>query len=172
MAPNALSLAFEWDPMLRDWDGVVCEADPPDSFIVEEVRHPMCLQWKTSHPAAIKKKLRHIKDLFADAEKQTPQGEMGAIYLAYLEGSRSELADERARQIIDEAQQHWWHEGGKVIPLVVVARLFAHAVGVGVPDLIENVLPLHTDPFFARTLPTTVFTMPRLRDAGIRTASR
>jgi hypothetical protein len=161
-APNMLERVFGWPEEGADWDGLVCEIEPPSSIRLAKVRDPLCLKWRSTHPEAIVKKTKEVTSLYNSALSQIPHGEMGLIYLAYQEGSRAALADARTRNLIDNVKQKWLHEWTKRIPLVVISRLYARPLGVGQPDLIENSIPAkpdYADKIFMAEFPTNVFTL-------------
>jgi hypothetical protein len=117
------------------------------------------MKWKSESEEALLKKARGIKSLWADAIKQVPDGEMGFIYVAYPEGSRPAIADARTRQIMKELNEVW-HRWSVRAPATIVSRLYARALGVGIPDLIENVLLAATEgeEFWLTKLPQRIFT--------------
>jgi len=161
-APNYLNRVFGWAEDQVEWDGLICEVEPPPSVRVSGARDPLCLKWRSSHEEALRKKARGVTSLFGDAAKQIPDGNLGIIYIAYPEGARASVADARTRAIMEESQK-WTLEWGKVIPLIPVSRLYPRSLGSGAPDLIESTLGLlaeFADPGFPSLFPLTVFTFP------------
>lgn len=159
-APNFLSRVFRWAEEQMDWDGLICEVEAPSTVRVKRGRDPLCLKWRTSHAEALRKKARGVTSLFGDAAKQIPDGDLGIIYIAYPEGARAVVADARTRAIMEEAQR-WTLDFGKVIPLILVSRLYPRSLTVGVPDLIESTMALlaqEAHPGFPSLFPTAVFT--------------
>jgi hypothetical protein len=140
-SPNFLERVFGWSPPGNEWDGLLCEVEPPKSIRVRTFRNPFCLKWRSESEEAITKKARGITSLWAKAATQIPSGELGFIYIAYPEGQRSEVADARTRHIL-EATASLYHRWSIQIPVTMVGRLFARSLGSGEPDLIESVLPL------------------------------
>lgn len=161
-APNMLERVFRWPEEGADWDGLICEIETPSSIRIARVRDPLCMKWRSTHSDAIVKKTKEVTSLYNSALTQIPHGEMGLIYLAYHEGSRAELADARTRNLLDNVKKKWTHEWTKRIPLVVISRLYARPLGVGMPDLIENSIPAkpdYADMLFMADFPTNVFTL-------------
>ena len=139
-SPDFLKRVFAWSPLGNEWDGLLCEVEPPRSIRVRTFRNPFCLKWRSDSQDAITKKARGITSLWAKAAKQIPPGEVGFIYIAYPEGQRSELADARTRHI-SETSASLYHRWSIQIPVTMISRLFARSLGSGEPDLIESVLP-------------------------------
>ena len=102
-SPDFLQQVFRWSPQDNDWDGLLCEVEPPVGILVREFRLPFCLKWRSESPEALIKKARGVTSLWAKATKQIPPGEIGFIYIAYSEGQRSGLADARTRYILDSS---------------------------------------------------------------------
>lgn len=139
-SPDFLEQVFCWSPHSNDWDGLICEVEPPTSIRVREFRLPFCLKWLSESSEAMTKKARGVTSLWGKAIKQIPPGEIGFIYIAYPEGQRSELADARTRHILTNCADSW-HPWSIHVPVIVISRLYARALGFGDPDLIESVLP-------------------------------
>jgi hypothetical protein len=158
-SPEYLEEVFGWATHQDEWDGILCEVEPPARVDVEMFMRPLCMKWKSESEEALLKKARGIKSLWADAIKQVPDGEMGFIYVAYPEGSRPAIADARTRQIMKELNEVW-HRWSVRAPATIVSRLYARALGVGIPDLIENVLLAATEgeEFWLTKLPQRIFT--------------
>ncbi len=139
-SPDFLQAVFNWLPTGNDFDGLLCEVEPPSAIRVREFRMPFCLKWRSTSSAAITKKARGVTSLWAAAAKQIPAGEVGFVYIAYPEGQRAEIADARTRYILASSSK-LWHRWSIRIPVTVISRLYARPLGVGVPDLIESALP-------------------------------
>lgn len=139
-SPDYLERVFQWDAFQDDWDGLLCEVESPPRIEVKSFRGPMCLKWRSESEAALTKKSRGIASLWANAVKQIPPGEIGFIYIAYPEGSRSAVADARTRHILKSMEESWYRWYVRV-PVSVVSRLYPRSLGEGRPDLIESVLP-------------------------------
>lgn len=159
-SPEFLQRVFDWDSFQDEWDGLLCEVEAPWRITVKRFRMPLCLKWRSESTEALTKKARGITSLWADALKQIPDGDMGFIYIAYPEGSRSALADARTREILQAASESWYHRWSVRVPVTIVSRLYARALGPGCPDLIESSLPgaAENDEFLLTKLPYLVFT--------------
>lgn len=157
-SPDFLQQVFGWSPADNNWDGLLCEVEPPTRVRVREFRLPFCLKWRSDSPGAITKKARGVTSLWAEAAKQIPAGEVGFIYIAYPEGQRAELADARTRHIVASSAE-FWHRWSIHIPVTVISRLYARPLGVGVPDLIESSLPAVSpgEEHWLTRLPSRVF---------------
>jgi hypothetical protein len=140
-SPDFLQAAFCWSPSQSDWDGIICEVEPPSDIIVQKFRAPFCLKWRSESEEALNKKARGVTSLWADAVRQIPDGEIGFIYIAYPEGARSVIADARTQYILDYMRNKSWYRWSVRVPATVITRLYARVVGPGCPDLIENSLP-------------------------------
>ncbi len=139
-SPDYLENVFMWSGDQKEWDGILCRVEPPPQIRVRNYRLPFCIKWRSDCTEALTKKSRGVTSLWGRAAKQIPAGEVGFIYIAYQEGQRSELADARTRHIAASCTE-WWHRWSVHIPIIVISRLYARALGVGVPDLIESSLP-------------------------------
>lgn len=158
-SPDFLEEVFGWAVVQDQWDGLLCEVEAPSSIGVELFTAPLCLKWRSESEEALTKKARGIKSLWLRAISQIPDGEMGFIYVAYPEGSRASIADARTRQIMKELNEVW-HRWSVRAPATVVSRLYGRALGVGCPDLIENVLLAATEgqEYWLTKLPQRIFT--------------
>lgn len=139
-SPEYLQRVFDWNVLQDEWDGLLCEVEPPSRVDVKTFRMPMCLKWRSESEEALTKKARGITSLWADAVKQIPDGEIGVVYIAYPEGARPALADARTRHILQAATE-FWHRWSVRVPAIVISRLYARSLGPGTPDLIESALP-------------------------------
>ena len=88
-SPNYLGQVFQWVEIQDDWDGLLCEVEAPWRIEVNSFRAPICVKWRSESETALTKKSRGISSLWTNAVKQIPPGEIGFIYIAYPEGSRS-----------------------------------------------------------------------------------
>jgi hypothetical protein len=138
-SPDFLESAFGWNADQDEWDGILCEVEPPTDIIVGSLRSPLCLKWRSESETALLKKSRGILSLWADAVKQVAAGDIGFVYIAYPEGSRAAVADSRTREVLKSLKE-CWHDWKKRVPVTVVNRLYARTAGSGVPDFIENSL--------------------------------
>ena len=126
-SPEYLEHVFSWSAAQDDWDGLLCEVEPPGRIDVTTYTLPMCLKWRSESAEALTKKARGVTSLWADAVKQIPDGELGFVYIAYPEGSRPTLADARTRYILDAAGQ-FWHRWSVRVPVTVISRLYARSL--------------------------------------------
>jgi hypothetical protein len=138
-SPDYLQRVFGWNPLQDEWDGLLCEVDPPSRIHVKEFRMPLCFKWRSESEEALTKKARGITSLWGDAVKQIPDGEIGFVYIAYPEGARPTLADARTRHIL-EAAADFWHRWSVRVPVLVIIRLYPRSLGPGSPDLIESAI--------------------------------
>lgn len=158
-SPDYLERVFTWDALQDDWDGLLCEVEPPTRIEVESFRNPMCLKWRSESDTALTKKSRGISSLWVNAVRQIPPGEVGFIYIAYPEGSRSAIADARTRHIL-ETMAEAWHRWYVRVPVSVVSRLYPRSLAEGRPDLIESALPgaAKGQEFWLTKVPRLIFT--------------
>jgi hypothetical protein len=158
-SPNFLRDVFSWDLIGNEWDGLLCEVEPPRSILVSSYRMPMCLKWRSESDGAFVKKSRGIASLWNDAIKQLSPGDFGFVYIAYPEGGRPAIADARTRHILKSMSESWHHWYIRV-PVTVISRLYPRPVGVGCPDLIESSLPgaARGNDVWLTKLPWLVFT--------------
>lgn len=159
-SPDYLERVFRWAPNQGDWDGLLGEVEVPLRINVKSFKMPMCLKWRSESGEALTKKARGITSLWADAVKQLPDGEIGFVYIAYPEGARPVIADARTRHILTFMARESWHRWSVRVPATVISRLYARALGSGMPDLIENSLPwvVKGQEFWLTTLPLMVLT--------------
>jgi len=159
--PVFLKQVFDWNSDLPDFDGIMCRVDAVDNFVIESVRRPLALRWKSTSEIARLHKARTVLTLLNEALDQIPTGEMAIIYLAIWEGSRAEIADDRFQNINTEIEGAT-HRRGISVPLILVNRLFPRFLNMGQPDLIENVLQFlsgYADPIFIDEFPSPVYTI-------------
>ena len=156
-----LEKVFEWKQDQNEWDGLVCEVEPPSQIIVRSFKLPFCLKWKSESPEALIKKARGITSLWADAVKQIPDGDLGFLYIAYPESARPVVADARTTHLITSSKEYW-HRWSVRIPFTIVNRLYSRTLGEGSPDLIENSILLieKGHDYWLDKMPLLVFTRP------------
>ena len=156
-----LKRVFDWNSDLPDFDGIMCRVDAVNNFVIESVRRPLALRWKSTSEIARLHKARTVLTLLNEALDQIPTGEMAIIYLAIWEGSRAEIADDRL-EYIGKEMEGATHRRGISAPLILVNRLFPRALDMGQPDLIENVLQFlagYADPIFIDEFASAVYTI-------------
>jgi hypothetical protein len=158
-SPNFLLKVFAWNVEQPTFDGIICRADSGHQLIVDGVRSPLALKWRSTSEVAMMKKVRSVSSLFGSALSQMPIGELGAVYLCFQEGAAPEIADERTNRIIQDFRG-WTHNWGIRVPVIYINRLFPRPLGDGRPDLIENIFMFQQDgaEVFHDLLPSAVFT--------------
>ncbi len=139
-SPAFVDAAFKFRQGEESWDGLLGEVDEPPDILVRRFKNPRCLRWKSISPTAQLKKARGITSLWADAVRQLPDGELGFVYIAYVEGDRAEVADARTRHILDTCNA-WHHRWSVTVPMTVINRIYPRTQDEGKPDLIESSLP-------------------------------
>jgi len=120
------------------------------------------MAWRVDVEAATIKRSRAPIGLFAKALKQVPVGEFGLVYVAYPEGARPEVADNRTEAYIKRIQE-WEHDAGIRIPATFLVRQFAMPRDHGNPDMVENTVKFMSeqsggDEWIFREYPANIFT--------------
>jgi hypothetical protein len=62
-SPDFLRQVFNWNPLQDEWDGLLCEIEPPSRVNVRKYRMPICLKWRSESEEALRKKARGITSL-------------------------------------------------------------------------------------------------------------
>lgn len=159
-SPIMLQEVFDWNSDLPEWDGIVCRVKA-DTFDINEALNPIALVWNNSSKLAINRRAWSPLDLFGDATNQIPGGEFGIVYLAYHEGARAEIADQRTQRFFHRVKE-WEHAGSIRIPISFLIRLYPRPLDHGNPDLIESVARLYSgtygDPRLFEDFPGSIFT--------------
>lgn len=161
-SPIMLDEVFGWKLDMPSWDGFICQIDGPPAAAVDQVRSPVGLAWRVDAEAAITKRSRAPVGLFAKALKQVPSGEFGLVYVAYPEGARLDVADNRTRAYMERINQ-WEHDGAIRIPATFLVRQFPLPTGHGNPDMVENTIRFLSeegggDEWIFREYPAAIFT--------------
>ncbi len=161
-SPILLDEVFGWDMEMPAWDGLVCQIDAAPAAVLDRVCSPVGLAWRVDAEAAIIKRSRAPVGLFAKAVTQIPRGEFGLVYVAYTEGARSDVADNRTQAFMERIRE-WEHDGGIRIPATFLVRQFPLATGHGNPDMIENTIKFLSeegggDEWIFREYPSAIFT--------------
>lgn len=161
-SPDMLDYAFDWNSDLPEWDGLICKAETAEGLLLDTVRGPIAMAWSNTTPSVVTKRSRPPTSLFNSASQQIPGGEFGIVYLAYNEGARKEIADERVAQI-GQRLHEWEHEATFLIPATFVTRLYPRALDGGQPDLIESCVNYYSEPagggsWFFEAYPSRIFT--------------
>ncbi|MHB8620760.1 MAG: hypothetical protein ACYDAG_14510, partial [Chloroflexota bacterium] len=89
-SPALLQRVFDWDPEQLEWDGLVVSIDAR-APVVNEVRSPMAVKWRSRSPDAMARKQRGVNPLLAEAQSQIPAGEMGIVTSAFRRASQQSL---------------------------------------------------------------------------------
>lgn len=161
-SPVMLQEVFGWETEMPEWDGLICQIDAAPAAVIDRIRSPVGLAWKVEAEAAIVKRSRAPTNLFAKALTQIPRGEFGLVYVAYAEGARSDVADNRTQAFMDRIRD-WEHDGGIRIPATFLVRQFPMPTGHGNPDMIENTVKLLNetgggDDWIFREYPSAIYT--------------
>ena len=162
-SPKYLEEVFGINLESDDFDGICVVARNDSSPIVGFAELPLLMKWSSNSKAAIKRKLQTVKSLWLEAVNQIPTGESGFIYLAYEEGHRPQLADERTDTLCDLATNIYFKRRAITVPMTIISRLIPNIISGGSPDLIENAILLvegdrDNHAFFTSKFPTRVFT--------------
>lgn len=157
--PDFLYRVFDWAPLQEHWDGIIAEVQAPWRIVVREFRNPLCMKWRSESGDALTKRARGVTSLWRNAIKQIPDGDLGFVYIAYPEGSRTAIADARTRDIQEKLPQEW-HRWSVRVPAIMINRLYARALGPGSPDLIVSAIGCASKghDFWLAKLPWRVFT--------------
>jgi hypothetical protein len=97
------------------------------------------MKWRSESEDALTKKARGVTSLWRNAIKQIPDGDLGFVYIAYPEGSRTVVADARMRDIREKIPEEW-HRWSVRVPAIMINRLYARPLTPGNPDLIESTI--------------------------------
>ena len=165
-SPYFMEDTFGWSFETADFDGICAHVAPVENILVEETSDPLCMKWRVDAEQVLARRSRSLMDLCSDAIAQIPTGEMGFIYLVYMEGHRPSIANRRTEKIIQRlGALH--HRPRVSVPFLFINRFYHSAQGDGVPDLIENCMMLcasYGDPEFQRSLPTLIVCKPLLEE--------
>lgn len=157
--PHMLSFVFGWSCDLPTWDGLICRVECEGQLATNQISQPIGLLWSNRSQRAISKRSWSPLDTFGDAVSQVPPGEFGIVYVAYQEGTRAEIADERTQRFVRRVKE-WWHSGSIRIPIAFLTRLYPRPLEHGKPDLIESTVRLYSkyaDPLLFADFPSIVF---------------
>jgi hypothetical protein len=140
-SPNFLERVYGWRSDPPQWDGMICCTEQPSTSLVVGHAASRSLKWRTHSNAATVKKARGINDLLGRAFAQVPDGEMGILYVSYVESGREATADARTEHIL-KLRESWTHRWGIKVPLVRINRIYPRSLGDGQPDLLDSVISL------------------------------
>jgi len=161
-SPNLLQHVFAWDPDVANFDGIICTTANPHDSVVDVVEKPVGLLWANLSDRAVQKRSWGPMSAVTQALEQFAAGDFGAIYVAYQEGARSPMADERLSGIAGWLKQ-MTHPDDIRVPVCKLVRLYPRALGDGAPDLIESTVSFvaeFSDAVLPTLLPSSVFTHP------------
>ena len=161
-SPHMLRAVFNWNSDLPEWDGLVCRVRGDGGFEIDRVSQPVGLVWRNTTRKAMQRRAWSPVDLFGDATNQITPGEFAIIYVAYHEGARAEVADERLERFFDRVSK-WEHAASIRIPISFLVRLYPRPLDHGFPDLIESTIRLcsgvYGDPRLFEDFPDSILTM-------------
>jgi hypothetical protein len=161
-SPHMLRAVFNWNSDLPEWDGLVCRVRGGGGFEIDRVSQPIGLVWRNTASKAVQRRAWSPVDLFGDATNQITPGEFAIIYVAYHEGARAAVADERLERFFNRVSK-WEHAASIRIPISFLIRLYPRSLDHGVPDLIESTIRLcsdaYGDPRLFEDFPNSIFTM-------------
>lgn len=161
-SPTLLKQVFGWNMEMPNWDGLICQIDAPPGAELDKVRLPLGLAWRVVAQAAIIKRSRAPVNLFGKAVTQIPRGEFGLVYVAYTEGARPDIADNRTQAFLERIKD-WEHDAGVRVPAAFLVRQYPLPNGHGNPDMIESTVRLLNeagggDDWIFREYPSAIFT--------------
>lgn len=161
-SPILLEQVFGWNMEMPEWDGLICHIDAAPAAVLDRVRAPVGLAWRVVAQTAIIKRSRAPVGLFGKAVAQIPRGEFGLVYVAYTEGARPDVADNRTQAFLDRIQD-WEHDAGVRVPAAFLVRQYPRPTGHGNPDMIESTVKLLNeegggDEWIFREYPAAIFT--------------
>lgn len=161
-SPILLEQVFGWNMEMPDWDGLICQIDAVPAAVLDRVRSPVGLAWRVVTQAAIIKRSRAPLGLFGKAVTQIPRGEFGIVYVAYTEGARSDVADNRTQAFLERIRG-WEHDAGVRVPAAFLVRQYPRPTGHGNPDMIESTVKFLNeegggDEWIFREYPAAIFT--------------
>ena len=160
--PLLLRRAFGYNAWTPTTDGLVCRVDPPPGRLVDRATRPLGLSWTSTGTESVRARARPLSSLFAKAVQQYPAGSVGITYLAYEDGGRPDVSDERVRFILAGMKETELRRPVH-LPAVFVNRLVARLFDHGAPDVVENALQLadsHGGEAWIDEFPSTVYTKP------------
>lgn len=140
-SPTMLEQVFDWNTEMPEWDGLVCQIDGARAAAVDHVRSPVGMAWRVEEDTAIAKRSRAPISLFRMAVTQIPPGEFGIVYVAYPEGAREIVADNRSDAFLQRVR-NWEHDAAVRVPAIFLARQYPLPTGDGNPSMIESTVKL------------------------------
>jgi hypothetical protein len=159
-SPNMLHAAFDWNPDLAAFDGLICRVANSPEPVIDSVEHPVALLWTNVSAQALKKRSWGPMSAVTEALDQVPAGDFGIVYVAVQEGAREQMADSRTFGFADWLKEVR-HRNEIRVPLCKLVRLYPRALGDGMPDLIESTVEFvadYSDTVLPTIFPSAVFT--------------
>lgn len=161
-SPTMLEQVFGWSMELPAWDGLICKVGAAPAAVIDRARCPIGLAWRVVAKAAVIKRSRAPVGLFSKALTQIPRGEFGLVYVAYAEGARSDIADNRTQTMMERIQD-WEHDAGIRVPAAFLVRQYPLPTGHGNPDIIESTIRMLNEPgggdeWIFREYPSAIYT--------------
>lgn len=161
-SPTMLHQVFGWDMEWPEWDGLICKIAAAPAAVLGQVRSPLGLSWRVVADEAIIKRSRAPIGLFSKALTQIPRGEFGLVYVAYTEGARPDIADNRTKALMDRIQD-WEHDAGIRVPAAFLVRQYPLPTRHGNPDVIESTIKMLSEQggggdWIFREYPAAVYT--------------
>ncbi|NUQ27720.1 MAG: hypothetical protein HOQ35_04285 [Acidobacteriaceae bacterium] len=143
-----------------EWDGLFFLVEGQFGPTANSIKMPLCVRWRLEHPDDMSAVARNVVRHLGEAIEQIPHGEVGIIYIGYVDTLRVALADQRTEGIIDALPEFGHTKRGVLAPMAEINRLYPHVSEYGAPDLIESAIPATQDAERAlhRYFPTLVFT--------------
>jgi hypothetical protein len=161
-SPAMLEFAFGWDMETPEWDGLVCKVAHPPAGTLDVAQSPVALAWRVVAQEAVIKRSRAPVGLFGKAMTQIPRGEFGLVYVAYAEGARADIADNRTKALMDRIGD-WEHDGGIRVPAAFLVRQYPIPTDYGNPGVVESTVRMLSresggDEWIFREYPSAIYT--------------
>lgn len=159
-SPNLLQTVFDWNSDIADFDGIICRVANAQETVVDGAERPVGLIWSNLSERALQKRSWGPMSTINDALKQIPSGDFGIVYVAYQEGARAQMADQRLSELSGWLKE-MSHRDDIRVPVCKVVRLYPRALDDGRADLIESTVDFvaeFSDKVLATILPSAVFT--------------
>jgi len=136
-SPAMLKRVFRWDMETPEWDGLICKVAHPPGGTLDVAMSPVAIAWRVVAQEAVIKRSRAPVGLFGKAMTQVPRGEFGLVYIAYAEGARADIADNRTKALMNRIGD-WEHDGGIRVPAAFLVRQYPIPTGHGNPGVVES----------------------------------
>jgi hypothetical protein len=159
-SPNLLQAVFDWNSDIADFDGIICHVANAQEPVVDSVERPVGLIWSNLSERALQKRSWGPMSTINDALEQIPSGDFGIVYVAYQEGARAQMADQRLSDLSGWLKD-MSHRDDIRVPVCKVVRLYPRTLNDGGADLIESTVDFvaeSSDLVLPTILPSAVFT--------------